>query len=154
LGWLSLLKGIAYALEAARKLQGSGVEFTFAGPLEVTADGLHLPLNARSVGVVARNKVADLYQANDVFLFSTFSDGFGMVQLEAMSHGLSVIATDRCGSVVQHGVSGLLVPPADTRSMVEALLMLKSDPDRLEVFSNAALARSREFAPERIWPQY
>ena len=98
--------------------------------------------------------MADLYQANDVFLFPTLSDGFGMTQLEAMSHGLPVIATDRCGSVVQHGVSGLLVPPADTRSIVEALAMLKSDPNRLEALSNAALARSQEFTSERIWPQY
>jgi glycosyltransferase involved in cell wall biosynthesis len=154
LGKLSLLKGIAYALEAARLLEGSGIEFTFTGPLEIAVNRLRLPSNARYSGAVARNKVGDVYRVHDVFLFPTLSDGFGMTQLEAMSHGLPVIATVRCGTVVQHGVSGLLVQPADTHSIVEALVMLKSDCDRLEALSSAAFARSREFTPERIWPQY
>jgi len=154
LGKLSLLKGIVYALEAAGLLEGSGIEFTFTGSLEIAVNRLRLPSNARYLGAVARNQVGEVYRAHDVFLFPTLSDGFGMTQLEAMAYGLPVIATVRCGAVVQNGVSGILVQPADTRSLVEALVMLKSDPDRLEALSSAAFARSRQFTPERIWPQY
>jgi len=54
--------------------------------------------------------VSDWYRSADVFVLPTLSDGFAITQIEAMSHGLPVIATPNCASVVENGVDGLWCP--------------------------------------------
>jgi glycosyltransferase involved in cell wall biosynthesis len=154
LGRLSPLKGIAYALEAARHLERANLRFTFAGPLDIPKSAFKLPANADYVGVVSRFAAAELYQAHDLFLFPTLSDGFGITQLEAMAHGLPVIATERCGRVVEHGKSGFLVKPADAEGITEAILRFMREPEHLRFCSGHALARARDFHPDQIWPLY
>lgn len=153
LGALSLRKGLPYALEAARMLLGQSVEFTFAGPLAVQPSGLKLPSNARYVGRVARSLVRDLYRQHDVFLLPTLSDGFAITQIEAMAYGLPVIATPRCGEVVEHGVSGFLVPPYSPEAISKAVAEFL-DSDLLDAMSFAALRRAQDFLPEHVAPAF
>lgn len=155
LGRILIMKGIVYALQAARELERANVHFTFAGQLDLSPSAMsRLPSNATYIGPVSRMSVAELFQQHDVFLFPTLSDGFGMVQLEAMSYGLPVIATDRCGSVVQNGESGYLVRAGDVEAIVGALLRLTQDRGELLRLSENALARSSQFRPEFIWQLY
>jgi glycosyltransferase involved in cell wall biosynthesis len=65
---------------------------------------------------VDREKLMTLYRDADVYVMPTFSDTFGMVFLEAMSHGLPVVALNRAYTrdIVSDGVTGLLAPPAST----------------------------------------
>jgi glycosyltransferase involved in cell wall biosynthesis len=130
------------------------VTFTFAGPAEVDMHALDLPANAAYVGQVPRARAADIYLSHDVFLFPTLSDGFGLTQLEAMAHGLPVIATDRCGEVVEHKKSGFIVPVRDAPAIVKALNHFIETRDALSEFSAAALRRSADFLPENQWPMY
>jgi glycosyltransferase involved in cell wall biosynthesis len=85
----------------------------------------------------------------DVLVFPTLSDGFGLVQLEAMSAGLPVIATPACGEVVQDGINGRIVPLRDASAIVMALRELRADPSKYEQFSQAACERVRNFAPDK-----
>jgi len=153
LGTLNLRKGLPYAIEAARLLDGDGVTFTFAGPLEIRSDALRLPQNASYVGQVPRALTADLYRRHDVFLFPTLSDGFGLTQTEALSYGLPVVTTTNCGNVVNHGDSGLIAPPRDSKAIAEAIRHFR-DGNELERMSANALQRSKSFSPEAIWPLY
>lgn len=151
LGTLSLGKGIVYAIEAARRLEGQPVDFTFAGPMDVRLPAL--PANSKYVGRVPRSQIGELYSSHDIFILPTLSDGFGLTQLEAMAHGLPVIATTHCGEVVEHGISGLIVRARDSRSLAEAIMDIGGD-RKLEAMSLAALARAEGFTPERVWPIY
>jgi len=56
--------------------------------------------------------VQGLYRQSDVLLFPSHMDTFGYVVLEAMAHGLPVIAPDHLAyrETVREGVSGLLFP--------------------------------------------
>jgi starch synthase len=70
-----------------------------------------------------------LWRQADVFVLPTRGEAFGMVFQEAAAAGLPVIGT-RIGAVpeiVQHGATGLLVPPGDGRALVEALDRLVAD---------------------------
>jgi glycosyltransferase involved in cell wall biosynthesis len=89
-----------------------------------------------------------------VLLFPTLSDGFGLVQVEAMAHGLPVIATPCCGEVVQDTRNGFIVPPRDSDAISDRLLTLLEQPDLLARMSAAAYSRSRDFHPDRIWTLY
>jgi glycosyltransferase involved in cell wall biosynthesis len=64
------------------------------------------------------------------------------VLLEAMAMGKAVICSQTEGQrgVLQHGVTGLYVPPKDPRAMREAILSLWNDPARAEAMGRAGRA--------------
>lgn len=72
----------------------------------------------------------------------TRNEAFGVVQLEAMSAKMPVIATDIKGSGVSfvnlHNESGLIVPPRDAKAISEAILRVMADYPR---FSKGAQRR-------------
>ena len=85
------------------------------------------------------------YRNADVLFFPTHYpwETMGIVQLEAMAHGLPVVATDVGASAetVRHGKGGLIVPPGDTNSLATALGRLLDDADLRETFGRNARAR-------------
>lgn len=81
-------------------------------------------------GFISYEEIADWFGAADVFVLSSIykSEAFGIVQLEAMSCGKPVVATTIPGSGVswvnKDGVSGLNVPPEDSKALAEAILRI------------------------------
>jgi glycosyltransferase involved in cell wall biosynthesis len=76
----------------------------------------------------------------DVFVLSSFAEGFGNVIVEAMALGIPVVATD-CpsgpGEIIQDGVNGFLVPIKDHHKMADAIMkLLTGDKKRDECISN------------------
>jgi glycosyltransferase involved in cell wall biosynthesis len=65
--------------------------------------------------------------------------------LEAMASGLPVVATDIGGNreVVQHGETGLIVPPRDPGALADALLGLLADPERCRALGAAGASLVR-----------
>jgi glycosyltransferase involved in cell wall biosynthesis len=83
---------------------------------------------------------------SSIFLYTSLHDGIPNVILEAMSHGLAVIAPD-VGSIseVVNGETGILLPSlADDRDMadsyVQAIRTLVNDPDLIHSFAEKAQA--------------
>ncbi len=151
LGQVILRKGIPYLLEAARRLAGEPIEFVVAGSIQISREAVaSAPPNVRFIGPVSRSLVSKLYADADVFVLPTLSDGFAITQLEAMAHGLPVIATPRCGEVVLPGRNGRLVPPADSEALTEALASLIADRASLASMSHEALQTSKQFGLDRL----
>ena len=72
-----------------------------------------------------------LFDALDVFAMPSTSESFGIAFLEAWACPKPVVAA-RIGAVecvVDHGVDGLLVPPADPSATADAILALLASPD-------------------------
>jgi len=137
LAQINLRKGARELLDAARLLADEPVEFWFVGPPQI-----HIPPDLRDVpyikwfGAVPRTKVDRFYRAADVFILPTFSDGFGLTQLEAQSWKLPVIASRFCGEVVQHDHNGVILDEVSAEAIAKILIELLRSPQRL-----AALAR-------------
>ena len=147
MGAVNLRKGIPYLLEAARMLDGRRFRFVVAGPLAVSSEAVaSAPANVEFVGRVHRSDAARWYAAADALVLPTLSDGFAIVQLEAMAHGLPVVTTPRCGDVVTHGVDGLIIEPRSGTAIAEALTTLEADRARLRDMSRAALEKVRLFS--------
>lgn len=87
---------------------------------------------ADAVRFVGRQSPVDPWLASfDAFVLPTQWDSFGLALVEAMGLGIPVIATDAGGpaEIVEHGVSGLLVPPGDAEALAGAILYLREHRD-------------------------
>lgn len=71
----------------------------------------------------------EIYPMADVFVMPSRAEGFGFTNVEALSFGLPVISS-RLGSiaeVIDHGVTGLLVPPGDVSAISLAMERFAAD---------------------------
>ncbi|MHB8449177.1 MAG: glycosyltransferase family 4 protein [Mycobacteriales bacterium] len=78
------------------------------------------------------------------------AETFGLAVVEAAAEGVPAVACAVGGlpEAIQHGVTGLLVPPEDPVALADALASLLDDPDRAADLGAAARERvRREFAP-------
>ena len=90
-----------------------------------------------------RHDVPEILAALDVFCLPSETEGMPITLLEAMAASLPVVIT-RVGavpSVVDDGVSGLLIPPFDSAALERALLTLAADPQRAATMGRAGRAR-------------
>jgi glycosyltransferase involved in cell wall biosynthesis len=92
--------------------------------------------------------VRDFLAAADIVVLPSLFEGLPLVAVEAGAMGRPMVATDVDGTpeVVLHGVTGLLVPPADSVRLAGALIELAADPVRRERMGAAA----RDFVVERF----
>jgi len=81
------------------------------------------------LGQVDRNRLVEIYQDADVFVFPSYHEGLPTVILEAMSCGLPVIATDVRGNrdLISAGENGILVPPRSPGKIAETITTLIED---------------------------
>jgi glycosyltransferase involved in cell wall biosynthesis len=95
-------------------------------------------------------ELADHYAASDIFAFSSLTETFGNVVLEAMASGLPVVAlrAGGVGETVVSGATGTLVEPSEPPgSLAAALLHLIEDRERRSKMADTA----REYALTQSW---
>jgi glycosyltransferase involved in cell wall biosynthesis len=149
LGSVILRKGVGQLFDAIRILKNEPVDFTFAGPIgiKIPDDVSRMP-NVRFLGPVDKATAERLYRESDVFLFPTLSDGFGLTQLEALGHGLPVIASTHCGQVVEDRVSGLVLSEVTPEAIADAIMELVRDRDLL------ARLKANARVPDKCHPRH
>ena len=151
LGQVILRKGIQYLLAAARDLERENIHFDVVGPIGISRMAMATaPGNVTFHGRTGREQAADWYRRSHLFVLPTLSDGFAITQLEAMAHGLPVIATPCCGEVVSDGVDGFIVPPRDAGALARTLQRYLAQPEVLQAQRRAALEKSKQFTLERL----
>ncbi len=111
-------------------------------------------------GTLTGQDLAQAYASSDIFVFPSTTDTFGNVVLEAQASGLPVIVTDQGGP--QENLipkqTGLIVPSLNVQALVQAILTLADDPQRLEKMKIQARqymqGRSTQEAFVRSWQMY
>jgi glycosyltransferase involved in cell wall biosynthesis len=146
LGSVILRKGIQYLVQAARTLQKHRIEFLIAGPVGISEQALRsFPANMKILGRVTRDRLSEIYRQAHVFVLPTLSDGFAITQLEAMAHGLPVIATPNCGQVVTDGVDGFILSARDSEALASRLAQLAATPYLVRSMSANALLKAKQY---------
>jgi glycosyltransferase involved in cell wall biosynthesis len=98
-----------------------------------------------------------LYAQADLVIFpSVWDEPFGLVGIEAMAHGVPVVAFDVGGvrEWLTEGVGGWCVPRKDVDAMALAIDTALSDPDlRREVGEAGRQRVERDFRPQGYYNQ-
>ncbi|HUZ44055.1 MAG TPA: glycosyltransferase family 4 protein [Acidimicrobiales bacterium] len=111
----------------------------------------------RWLGRISDPERASRMKGADVCCFPSLrGESFGLVLLEAMAAGTTVVAGDIDGyrSVVTDGSDGLLVPPADPAALAAALTRALSDPELRTRLSRAGSERAGAFSMDRLAEAY
>ena len=111
-----------------------------------------LPPGLAFHGSVVRSTLFDAFEAADVMIFPTLSDGFGMVVTEAFARGLPVITTNQAGAsdFVRQGENGLIIPAGDTQAICGALRWCLDHRADLAAMRGAALETAKNWQ----WSDY
>ena len=151
-GSLTQRKGISYLFEAA-DLAGSAVQLTVIGRKVGNSTILNSYCEKyRWIPSLSHSAVLEEMQRNDVFVFPSLFEGFGLVVGEAFSQGLPVISSPNPGGieVIRDGIDGFVVPFRDAEAIAARLLQLHANRDLQLQMSNAA----RERASQLTWGAY
>ncbi|WP_188187903.1 glycosyltransferase family 4 protein [Nonomuraea sp. SYSU D8015] len=120
-----------------------------AGLVEQYGLGGHVALPGRTDQLDRELTEASVYALSSRF------EGLPMVMIEAMTHGLPVVAFD-CptgpGDVLTDGVDGVLVPPRDVDALAAALKRVVADRQLRVRMGRQAVKTSRAYAPELVMP--
>ncbi|TMR96157.1 glycosyltransferase family 4 protein [Nonomuraea basaltis] len=94
---------------------------------------------------------------SSVYALSSRFEGLPMVMIEAMTHGLPVVAFD-CPTgprdVLTDGVDGVLVRPRDVDALAAALKQVIADRELRVRMGKEAVKTSRAYAPELVMPMW
>jgi glycosyltransferase involved in cell wall biosynthesis len=91
----------------------------------------------------------------DIMVLPSRWESFGSVCVESMVAGRAVIGSAAGGmaDMIEHGKSGLLVPPRDPNAIAEAILSLVAEPGRVkELAETGRKSIVEKLSPERILP--
>jgi glycosyltransferase involved in cell wall biosynthesis len=88
----------------------------------------------------ARESVAEIIAASDVFVQPSLNEGLSQATLEAMSIGTPVVATDVGGTsdVLKPGQTGWSVPPGEPIALAQAIHQALSNPRMASTYTDAA----------------
>jgi glycosyltransferase involved in cell wall biosynthesis len=146
-GFSFLLQAVARArADLVVRIVGTGAQES-ALRQQVTDQGLEdrveMPGPRTHASLADEYAWADIVAVPSVVDATGDRDGLPNVVLEAMASGCAVVASDvaAIADAVEHGRSGLLVPPADVSALAAALDALASDPVRRADLAAAARRR-------------
>lgn len=146
----------------ARELAGGG-DFRFL----LAGDGPERPAIERFVADYSLGncfafrgevtQMATFYAELDIYMNTSLHEGIPMSILEAMSHGLPVVAPKVGGivEIITDGVDGFLIPSRDPRDFAEKLILLGRDPIMRRRMGMAARRKiEKHFSAEAMAGRY
>ena len=104
-----------------------------------------------------RGDVPELLRQMEVLVHSTFTEGFGLVLLEAMASGVPVVASNVGGipEIITDDETGLLFPPGDSAALAAAVARVFDDGSvRERLSANGLRGVHVQYSTERMCSEY
>jgi len=153
---LSFQKGVHHLLNAVKKLPADAVELSIVGdfdsksPLFYECEQMN---NTYLLGRVPSIQMNEIYSKNDVLIMPSLNDGYGLVVIEAMSHGLPVIVSNHAGScsAVTNAYNGFVYDAYDENELKNDILYLINNSEVIPEMSKNAINTCREYSLEKYY---
>lgn len=157
-GRLRYFKGLQYLIDAMKNVNatllivGAGSEENTLKE-KVSREGLESKIFF--LGEIPNDNLPEYFDACDIFVLpsSHRSESFGIVLIEAMASGKTVISTELgtgTSFVNIHEKTGLVVPPRNPELLAKAINRLMTDDALRKKFEVNAKKRSEEFSKEHL----
>jgi glycosyltransferase involved in cell wall biosynthesis len=140
-GQETLIRAAQFISKTKKKVR---FEFIGDGPdrqyFEDLAVSLNINNNCVFTGNLSRNDVLNRLASADIFVMPSYADAFPLVNLEALSMGIPVIASDIGGIREQiiNGKFGALFPPGNSEILAEKILEILNNINLRQAYSVAA----------------
>jgi glycosyltransferase involved in cell wall biosynthesis len=107
--------------------------------LQQLAEELGIKDSVEFTGMLDHAKAPEMYRSCDIFVTASTMETQGLVLLEAMLSGLSIIAVAVNAPVdlVKDGYNGYLFPENNTEKCAKSMLSILKDPNRIAMSKNA-----------------
>ena len=153
IGRLTRAKGIDILLKAVKILKekyGKNLKIAIVGggPLKENLNNLAVELGVneevRFLGV--RKDIGRLMESSNIFILSSRWEGLPMVVLEAMSRGMSIVATKVGGiaEVIENGKEGILISPENPETLAQTIDDLLENEELQKKLRQAAYKKVKE----------
>jgi glycosyltransferase involved in cell wall biosynthesis len=113
------------------------------GAARVDIEALMAPLGEERVRYLGQRETVEmpnLLNQADLFVWPAVREAYGMAMLEAQAAGLPVVAGNAGGvnEIIQHGITGVLVPEGSVAAFADAIAGLLSDRAQMAAMGVAA----------------
>jgi glycosyltransferase involved in cell wall biosynthesis len=158
-GNLTPLKNLHLVIDALARLNPRDWRLDVIGNLEVDRAYTHrlrrrigLDGQVTLLGERPRSEVEAYLARSHVLAMPSAPESYSIVYLEAMSHGLPVVASTASDSaaMIEHGGNGFLVAPGDADALACNLQLLMTDRERL---ARMGLAARRFYDAHPTWDE-
>jgi len=139
--------------EAKLVIAGNGPEYA---NLQTMIKKLRIENSVFMLGFLPHEQALGLMAAADVFVLPSMIEACPFALLEAMAVGVPAICTRTGGTpeIVENGVNGLMVPPANDDALADAIIKLLNNRKLVEKLrANGPLTVRKKFSWERAAKQ-
>ncbi len=150
-------KGLSYLISAFKALPDEKLKLLIIGKGDMMETCRKLSGGDSRVEFPGYKRNAVEYiKSSDLFILPSLYEGLPNVVIEAMAVGTPVIATNVFGTpeLIEDGKTGVLVPPADTAALKQAMLWLTGDSRARETFAREARKKAGYFSIGRMARDY
>jgi glycosyltransferase involved in cell wall biosynthesis len=146
---MMVAKGVYTLLDACTILKGKAIKYRcdFVGKwTDITEKDFQAAIKERNLndcvfahGAKYGNEKAYFFEQTDIFIFPTFHETFGLVNLEAMKYGLPVVGTDEGGipDIIDDGITGYIVEKQNPEELANRIETLIANPSLREKMGKA-----------------
>ncbi len=161
-GRLVKRKGFSQLLQAMALLPENDVELLIVGEgperetLLTKAKKLGLMDRVKFLGYQSNEKKFQYLANADLYVLSSFHEGFGIVLQEAMQVGLPIVSTNVGGQTdfLEEGRNAFLVPPRDPESLAKAIMKLLSNNSLRTAMADNNRNDLNQFETETVCKKY
>lgn len=142
-------KGGPILVDALSELNDIDWHLDVCGPIEAACRASFNTLledpRVQYLGNLSSRNLAARMAQTEIFIFPSLAEGSARVVFEALAAGCYVVTTPNAGSIVEDGVHGALIPPANSSAISEAIRSAAQDREHIAMVgrANSTLIRKR-----------
>ncbi|MDD4083095.1 MAG: glycosyltransferase family 4 protein [Sphaerochaetaceae bacterium] len=164
LGDVKRKKGLIYLLEAINILKNEQIELQITGDVYKDEYPIYkeyikknkLNKKVKFLGAVSRKDISKRYNACDVVILPTISDGCPNVIFEAMELGKTLIVSDNVAvsQIIDNNETGLLIEQRNSKDIANKIKKLIDNPSLIDKLGKNAEKKVKTLTPEKETTEY